>query len=237
MSLRRLVISAAGAALSLTNWAAAAGPAEFAFRWEVVKGGPSSAAEVAAALQLKPGKAKAYQVLYFDVTQPGPAPAGYKALGRERGPSGGKPDATYKVRGLEPVPPELLNWKCPFAGASESKAEVDVGFQSLSQFKRSFSVSCTLDKKGLKVSLPAGYSAVTNGCASTMERTKAESATLEVKVERWSLPKARVVIEVSMAGSDSKPDFERFRDKVVKPLLDRKAVPLEESKTELGSDC
>ena len=221
----------------MTNWAAAAGPAEYAFRWEVVKGGPPNADEVAAVLQLQPGKAKEYQVLYFDVTQPGPVPAEYKALGRERGPSGGKPDATYKVRGPEPVPPELLTWKCPLAGASASKAEVDVGFQGLNQVKRSFSVSCTLDKRGLKASLPTGYSAPTKGCVSTMERTKAESASLEVKVERWSLPKGRVVIEVSMAGSDSKADLERFRGKVVKPLIDRKVVPLEESKTELGSDC
>ena len=237
MNLRRLVMSAAAAALWSTSWAAVAGPAEFAFRWEVVKGGPTSAGEVAAALQLQPGKAKSYQVLYFDVTQPGPVPVGYKALGRERGPSGGKPDATYKVRGPEPVPTELLNWKCPLVGTSESKTEIDVGFQGLSQVKRSFSVSCTLDKKGLKASLPTGHSAIAKGCVSTMERAKAESATLEVKVERWSLPKARVVIEVSMAGSDSVADFERFRDKVVKPLMDRKAVPFEESKTELGSDC
>ena len=237
MSLRGLVISVAGTALVSPSWAVAAGPAEFAFRWEVVKGGPASASEVATALQLQPGKAKAYRVLYFDVTQPGQVPTGYKALGRERGPSGGKPAATYKVRGAEPIPTELQNWKCPLVGPSESKAEVDIGFQGLSQVKRVFSVSCTVKEKGLKASLPTGYGATTKGCTSAMKRTKAQSETLEVKVEIWSLPKGRVVIEVSMEGADSTEDFERFRDKVVKPLLDRKAVPLEASKTEVGSDC
>jgi len=231
------VMSAVAAASWSGCWAAGAGPAEYAFRWDTTQGGPSSAAEAVAALQLQPGKAKRYDVMYFEVVQPASLPAGYTVLGRERGTPGSKPDATYKVRGPEPIPPELQSWKCPLAGRSESKREVDVGFVGLAQVNRSFSVSCTVDKATLKATLPAGSSATPMGCTSAVQRTKASSSTLDVKVEQWSLPQGRVVIEVSMVGIDSKVDLERFRDKVVKPLLDRKATPLGGSKTELGSDC
>ena len=237
MQMRGLVTTALASALWSACWAVAAGPAEFALRWDTAQGGPTRIAEVVTALQLQAAKGKRYEVRYFDVVQALPVPAGYQVLGRERGAPGSKPDATYKVRGPEPMPPELLTWKCPLTGPSESKREVDVGFVGLAQVKRSFSVSCTVDKARLKASLPAGNSATPRGCTSAMERTKASSSTLDVKVEQWSLPQGRVVIEVSMEGSDSKVDLERFRDKVVMPLLDRKAIPLEGSKTELGSDC
>lgn len=227
----------ATAALWMTNWAMAAGPAEYAFRWEVAKGGPSTVDEVALLLQLETKKSKVFQVQYFDVTQVKSLPTGYTALGRERGQLGENPDATYKVRGPEPIPLELLSWMCPLEKASESKAEVDVSFLGPDQFKRTFSVSCTLDKERLKNNLLEGYSAVAKGCSSRMERSKANSPTLEVKIEKWMLPQERVVIEVSMAGDDVDSDLKHFRDKVVRPLMHCKAVPLKESKTELGGDC
>jgi len=216
---------------------AGAGPAEYAFRWDPTQGGPGSAAAVVVALKLQPGKSKKYVVRYFDVVQPTTVPPGYKVIGRERGAPGEKPDATYKVRGPEPIPSELLAWKCPLTGVSESKAEVDVGFVGVSLPKRAFSVSCTVDKAALQPVLPAGYSATAKGCSSQMERTKARSSKVELKVEQWSLPKGEVAIEVSMEGSDSDADLERFRAEVVNPLLSKKAVPLKGSKSELGSEC
>lgn len=226
-------------AISLAAGAASAvaGPAEYAFRWDPAQGGPTSAVAVVAALKLQPGKSKKYVVRYFDVVQPMAVPPEYKVLGRERGAPGKKPDATYKVRGPEPIPAELLAWRCPLTGASESKAEVDVGFIGASQLKRVFSVSCTVDNAALQPALPAGYSAKAKGCSSQMERTKARSTKVELKVEQWSLPKGGVVIEVSMEGSDSDVDLERFRTQVAKPLMEGKAVPLEGSKSELGSEC
>lgn len=214
-----------------------AGPAEYAFRWDPAQGGPTSAAAVVVALKLQPGKSKKYVVRYFDVLQPTAVPFDYKVVGRERGAPGERPDATYKVRGPEPIPEELLAWKCPLTSLSKSKAEVDVGFVGVSQLRRAFSVSCTVDKAALQRVLPAGYSATAKGCSSEMERTKVRSLNVALKVEQWSLPKGGVVIEVSMEGSDSDVDLERFRTQVAEPLMNGKAIPLEGSKSELGSEC
>jgi len=236
MRLRSISAFVLASSLGVASWGATDGPAEYAVRW-TASPGLDSATSVLSALGLRPGKVKAYEVKYFAVTQPAPAPTGYKVVGRERGPSGGKVDATYKVRGPEPVPAEVQTWKCPLTALNESKAEVDVGFLGLNDVKRAFSVSCTAEKSGLNASLPAGYSAKPAGCTNKMERTKADSADFEVKVERWTLPKGQAVIEVSWEGKDSKTDFERFRDNVVQPLLKLNVRPLDVSKTELGSDC
>lgn len=223
--------------LAASAMSAVAGPAEYAFRWDPAQGGPTSAEAVVAALKLQPGKSKKYIVRYFKVDQPTAVPPGYKVLGRERGEPGEKPDATYKVRGPEPIPAELLAWKCPLTGPSESKTEVDVGIVGVSKLRRAYSVSCTVDKTALQPVLPAGYLAMAKGCSSLVERTKAQSQEVELKVEQWSLPKGGVVIEVSMEGSDSDADLRRFRTHVTKRLMDVRAVPMEGSKSELGSEC
>ncbi|WP_035373173.1 hypothetical protein [Pseudoduganella violaceinigra] len=236
MSVRKsLLFGAIG--FCLTNWAIATERAEYAFRWEVAKGGPSSIRQVAKTLNVQEEKPERFEVRYFDVGTCNAVPSGYTIIGRERSLGGEKPDATVKVRGPDPATSELLDWKCPLDESEKSKREVDIGFRGLDEVKRSFSVSCTLKKSGLKASLPAGYSAAAKACSNKMERAEAESEGLKIKIEKWKLPKKRVAIEVSMVGDDTNVDFEKFKTKVVKPLMDQKAVPLKESKTELGGDC
>lgn len=216
---------------------AVAGDAEYAFRWNPAEGGPLDTAAVVTVLQLEAKKAKTYVVRYFDVVQSAKLPAEYKVVGRERGAPGEKPDATYKVRGPEPIPAALLAWKCPLIGDSEKKAEVDIGFEGPVELKRAFSVSCTVEAADLPSTLPLGYSAKAKGCSSQMQRTKARSIDADLKIEEWSLPTGARIIEVSMEGLDSADDLKRFRTSVVELLVDAKAVPLEGSKSELGSEC
>lgn len=217
------------------NSANAAKQAEYAFRWDATKGGPTSVEKVAESLQLKARKQKEFQVQYFDITAPSSIPDGYTVLGRERSQVGEKTDSTIKMRGLKPLPNGLPKWECAYP--AEPKDEVDLAFQSSDEVKRVFSVSCTLKDSRLSAILTKGYLATPRKCSNYMVRTKADSPTLEVKIEKWTLPKGRAVIEVSMEGVDTPTDFERFRERVVKPLMDLKAEPLKESKTELGSDC
>lgn len=226
--------------VSVLGWCGANGvnaaeQAEFAFRWDVSKGGPTSVEKVAESLNLKAKKPKKFQVQYFEIALPSSIPDGYRVLGRERSEIGENPDSTMKMRGLKPLPNGLPKWEC--TSPAERKDEVDLAFENSDDVKRAFSVSCTLKDSRLSGILPKGYVATPRKCSNYMERTKAGSATLEVKIEKWSLPKGRVVIEVSMEGVDTPTDFEKFRERVVKPLIDLKAEPLKESKTELGSDC
>jgi hypothetical protein len=219
----------------LSSCTALAGSAEYAIRWDPDQGGPSTAAEVVSLLKLTSSKAKVktFEVRYFDVTQAPAVQATFKVIGRERTSSDAQTDATYKVRGPEPVPPDLVAWKCPLKGQSETKAEIDVGFVGLNEYKRSFSVSCTAEESSLLALLPPGYAAKARTCTSKMERTKTNS----FKVERWSLPQGRSVIEVSMEGNDSDEDRERFRRQVVMPLMGQNVLPLADSKTDLGGAC
>lgn len=66
-----------------------------------------------------------------------------------------------------------------------------------------------------------------------MQRRKKGNLT----VERWALPRGRVVFEVSIKGADTAADLQAFRDTIVTPLLQAATVPINASKTELGSHC
>ena len=229
MTLKRATVLLLGAMWVLS---AAAGQAEFAVRWDPSRSGPASAAEVLSALNLKAPKSKKFEVQYFSISKGEMLPAGYVATGRERA-SSGETEATYKVRGPYPPPQELAGWKCPFKGNFASKAEVDVTRTGEVAAKRSYSVSCSVDKSTIPSALPPGYSATPYGCQSKMERHKAGG----LKIERWTLPQGGVLFEVSMEGDDSVAALNKFDADVVKPLLKRNATPLNESKTELGSRC
>lgn len=58
-----------------------------------------------------------------------------------------------------------------------------------------------------------------------------------IKLERWDPQSGQRLFEVSINGRDSADDLDRFRNRIVNPLLSRKVRPLKDSKTKLGSTC
>jgi hypothetical protein len=210
----------------------AAAAAEFSIRWDPAEGGPNSAAESLAALGLKTGRHDDFVVRYFAVRQPRDAPAEFKAIARERR-TGSRVESTYKVRGPAPFPPSPSHlWKCPLKGRAESKDEVDITWTGDALPKRAYSRSCTA-KADMAHALPPAYGAEPQGCTSKMHRVSGRGATLEL----WELPSGRQVFEVSVKGEDSAGDLETFQQRIVRPLMNRGARPLKDSKTELGSAC
>lgn len=131
------------------------------------------------------------------------------------------------------MPEELAGWRCPLIGNFESKAEIDVSWTGDKIPKRSFSLSCSVEKSTFSNALPTGYSAIATNCESKVERHKAGN----LKIERWTLPFGKQVFEVSLEGDDTQVDLQNFETQVVKPLLEHKISPIKDSKTELGSQC
>jgi hypothetical protein len=209
---------------------AAAEDAEFAIRWDPKSGGPGSLEEVIALLDMQDPKVKAFQVEYFAIQQASKPPAGYAVIGRER-IVGNETEATYKIRGPAPLAAELQGWVCPLKGG-QSKREVDVTWTGAASPRRSISLSCSVDGSRLSPLLPADSTATSKKCVSKMDRRKKGDLT----VEMWTL-KGKVVFEVSLKAKDTTGDLQAFRDRVVAPLLEKKARPINESKTELGSQC
>ena len=108
-----------------------------------------------------------------------------------------------------------------------------MSFLDLDQGQTAHSRSCTFESADLSLSPPAGLGATPKPCASAMCRLESGDLT----VEAWSLGGAATLIEVSRKGLDRAKDRRRFRDEVVRPLLAAGAVPVDRSKSELGSDC
>lgn len=212
--------------------ARAASDAEFAVRWDASTGGPQSLDETMVSIGMKDGKFKEAVVSYFTIAQPTTAPTLFAVIGRERvGPK--ERDATFKIRGTEPLPAALSEWNCPWTTSIAPKREVDISWTGEASPKRSISLSCTAEQTSLTAVLPGGYVATAQGCSSKMQRQKAK----EITIERWSLAQGRVVFEVSMKGKDTASDLSIFKKTVVVPLLKKGVVPISSSKTELGSQC
>jgi hypothetical protein len=224
---------AAATLLGASAASMAAADAEFAIRWDPAEGGPQNAQEVLAALGVKSGKEKDFVVRYFTVAQPNHLPQGFAAIARER-TSGQRTEATYKLRGPAPFPTSgpLHKWACPLKGHADSKEEVDIGWTGDAEPRRAYSRSCTANADAAHA-MPKDLQAQPLGCSAAMHRVEAGG----IKVERWQLQGARQLIEVSTSGKDSAQDFEKFRQRVVAPLLARQIKPLKDSKTEMGSAC
>ena len=188
--------------------------------------------ESVAALGLKHGKRDNYVVRFYTINQPGNAPAGFKAIARERR-TGNHVEATYKVRGPTPFPTNgSYLWECPLQGHAESKNEIDITWTGDELPKRAYSQSCTA-KVDMSHAMPAAYGAKPLGCTSRMHRLSDHG----IKLELWKLPGGKQVFEVSISGEDSAVDLKTFQTRIVSRLLSRGVKPLKESKTELGSAC
>jgi hypothetical protein len=232
-NMRRLRVFAAASLLAVWATPLAAADAEFAIRWDPTEGGPQTVKDVLAALSLKDGKEKNFVVQYFMVNPPRNAPGDFKAIARERR-TGTHTDATYKVRGPSPFPEAgpFHMWDCPLSIRALSKDEVDISWTGDQGPKRAFSRSCTAEAD-IAHAMPKELEPKPLGCVSKMLRIQVDG----IKLEQWDLQSGKRLLEVSVNGLDSANDLEKFRSRIVNPLLSRRVRPLKDSKTELGSAC
>lgn len=222
----------------LALWAgaslAAAPRVEFAVRWDPAQGGPQDAAAALHALGLRPGKRTGYEVQYFRIAAPEGVPAGFDPIMRKRSDAT-ETQLTYKLRGPDPLPavPRLADWHCPLPGKTKRKDEADITFMAVDTMRKVYSRSCTYRTRDKAASVPAVLQPKPNGCVSTM--TRIESGKL--KVEQWQMADGSTLLEASHGEHDTAAAAQRFRDKVVIPLLQQHIVPLDRSKSSIGGDC
>ena len=229
--MRPVRIIVAASCVAVSSAAGASGQAEYAFRWDPAHGGPASIAQALAALGLAGKERTTFVVRYIDVARPPGLPEDYVAIGRER-TSDKDRDTMYKLRGPDPPPGALATWKCPLRGKAETKREVDIGWTGDAAPRRAHSVSCTVDAPAARA-LPKSLDPRPASCTSRMERVRSG----DVKIEQWTFPRGQQVFEVSFPGTDDAATLERFLTRIVDPLARHDAVPLHDSKTELGSRC
>ena len=215
--------------------AAAGMDAELAMRWSPAAGGPESGQRVSELLRRNFKAPTEFSVRYFDVVKPMDAPAGFDAALRER-VRGGRTEVTWKYRATSSDQAPRLHdaWVCPLRGVAKSKNEVDVSVLAGGEVRRATSWSCTITA-AFDVAVPASLQPKQRGCASKMSRyeTGDEQLTLEV----WRLSNGEVVLEVSVKGLDTPEQLTSFRRNVVDTLVAAGAVPLDRSKTEIGTRC
>jgi hypothetical protein len=210
-----------------------AGDAEFAVRWAPKVGGPADLTKVSDLLPIQ-GKSSWFDVRYFEVGAAKNVPEGFVAIVRER-VKATKTETTWKYRGTEGFPTESEGvWKCPLRKEAKRKDEVDISFLADGTLRKAYSRSCT-SKTGIREAVPAGLSPKQKGRSSKMNRR--ESADESLTAEEWRLSSGDVVLEVSMKGQDTPADLNRFKQVVVAKLLAAGAIPLDRSKTEIGTEC
>jgi hypothetical protein len=215
--------------LSTSRPGAAAPPppmsAEFAFRWNPADGGPKTPEEVLTALGEPTPSAEKYRVRYYDLEAPASAPEGARAILRERTKSHGKTQFRLKYRLPQPL---AGAWRCPDGEGFEPEEEVDVSVGAEGKVSRVYSYACTVKSPVA----PRSLKAVPKRCWADMRRYSSG----DYKVEDWAMPGGGQILEVSMPGTDTAEDLEKFRQAVAK-LVERGARPADRSKTELGSAC
>ncbi len=204
--------------------------AEYAIRWNAKEGGPKTAKETLDVLQDQQKDSDSYAVQYFAFTPPKEMPKGVRAILRQRQKGKKKYELTFKYRSDHSL--ELL--RCPLAESpDESKDEVDISFVGLSESRRAYSHSCTIESEDDPVKPPPALAAQPINCTSKMVRLKTNT----LKVEEWHLPGDVVMVEVSRNASPSESDLVAFRQDVVERLIHSGVQPSDRSKTEIGSSC
>lgn len=208
--------------------------AEYAVRWNVAAGGPTTAEKVLSALHLEPKKdkdsgktkQKNLTVEYFDV---GKRSDGFKTILRLRtDEKKGESELTFKLRGDRAIVPP----PCPLGGGVNKEPEVDVTFLDPQRpAPPQFSYSCDKKTKEAPKALPLRV-----GCTASMRRLEADFASDELKVEEWKIKGARY-IEVSFSGKNDPADEKMFGAKVVAALVAKGIHPLEEGMTTITTSC
>jgi hypothetical protein len=214
---------------------------EFAVRWYVGQGGPLTADAVVEALAgsaTQPDKElETFSIRYYDWTQSVPTAPGLTPILRER-IKGSDDDSryqlTYKLRSDSPYAGS--EDRCLLPSPDDSKVEVDASAISGSEFRRTYSYSCTVANAKAPVPLPAGIPARTKPCTAAMTRTSFKSGG-KVKVEVWDLPGEARMIEVSRSGKSTAEAQAAFLAEIVAPLVIGGIRPVAEGKTALAGAC
>jgi hypothetical protein len=226
---RLAIAAAAGMALAASPALAASGEpktAEYAIRWNARDGGPVTINDVLAIFKTRATRVRQFKNDYYDLPPTISAPPGFSVIVRRRVDEGAQSELTWKLRGDH----ALAEWACPLREVKQSKAEVDVNFSGDGATTRAFSYSCTSNAADAEAS---ALSAKLRSCPATVFRRDAGN----LKIEEWHLPGDLLVIEVSMTSEDGPVAMDFFRTSVAAPLFAAGVIPLNESKTELGSRC
>ena len=200
--------------------------AEYAIRWNAREGGPKTGVEVLAALNIRVKGTQSFRVTYYDFPSSAKSPQGFSTILRRRIDADGSMELTWKLRGAH----ALAEWTCPLESPRHAKAEVDVAFTGSNTVDRMYSYSCS---SGSPESAASKLAAIPKACTATVARWEAGP----LKVEEWRLARDILIIEVSGNGANTPKGIERFRRRVLAPLLAAGIVPSVLSKTELGSHC
>ena len=200
--------------------------AEYAIRWNARDGGPRTGDEVLAILNMRAKGTQGFRITYYDFPSSTKSPPGFSTILRRRVDAAGGMDLTWKLRGDHAI----AEWTCPLENSRHAKAEVDVTFNGLDKIDRMYSYSCS---SASPESAASALAAIPKACTAAVERWEAGS----LKVEEWRLARDVLIIEVSGNGTNSRVGIERFRRRVVVPLVAAGIVPSALSKTELGSHC
>ncbi len=228
---RGAAIAAASALSFLLEAGARAGEparAEYAARWDPSRGGPATAAEVAAILGAEAPARRACEVLYYDLPRPPGAPEGATVILRRRSCDDGTTEIRLKYRSAHP----LESRACPSGAPFHPETEVDVGFGEGAP-SRVYSHACTLSA----AEPPEFLRAVPKPCASRMTRSEMRGAGgARWKIEDWTFPDGSRRLEVSRTAANDVDALAAF-EPVVERLRARGARLLDGSKTELGSRC
>lgn len=197
--------------------------AEYAFRWNPAEGGPSSVEAVHRLLGGRTKSLQEFEVRYHRLPQEGKWPQSATAILRSRTEKDERTE--YRLKFRRPVPFEPVQ-VCP--AGFELSYEEDVSFVGPDSARGVYSVSCT----GADPQLLEPFHPGPLPCISHVERHGGK----KYRVEIWSLPEKRSLIEVSHRAGRNALDRAEFREVVLR-LLQAGARPTASSKTELGMDC
>ena len=200
--------------------------AEYAIRWNARDGGPKTGDEVLAVLNLRAKGTHGFRITYYDFPSSTKTPPGFSTILRRRMDAAGGVELTWKLRGDHAI----AEWSCPLENSRHAKAEVDVTFGGLEKIDRMYSYSCA---SASPESAASALAAIPKACTAAVARWEAGP----LKVEEWRLARDVLIIEVSGNGANGAEGVERFRRRVVAPLVAAGIVPSALSKTELGSHC
>ena len=119
---------------------------------------------------------------------------------------------------------------CPLGNEVKVKQETDIMLDASLSPHPVQSISCERQAKK-PIDFPKALRAASRGCTNTMIRVAVDG----VKIEEWRFARGHVV-EVSMAGSNTPTDLERFTT-LVRYLPLAKLDLEDRSKSETGNSC
>ncbi len=223
--MRLLLGAAVAAALIAAFQSREPAEAEFAIRWAPADGGPQTPAAVLELLGVSNAKQSDYEVRYFDEPPALAPPESTAVILRLRSSHDGEAEVRLKYRRATPWP---VNWRCPPALQFERSEQLDITILNGDSLVRAYSYACTLEA----AQPPPALHAMLKACSAIMVRYDSKRA----RLEEWTMPGGRVILEVSHAAKNTAAELARFRH-MVHTLIVHGADPSAFSKSKLASDC